>query len=454
MKWRNQSLGGWGAALPVGTLFLCAGRWLWLVRTYSVNVFIGDQWFYNEPTLFHRQSAWGIFRWQSGPWRQGLGGLLNAWIGPLTHWNSRDESFIAAWVVIAGCVLALWLKIRVAGELTPWDSMIPMFALSPVGFQTVVGVTHYSHGPLPFVLVIAFCLAWTVRRYALKYALVVAIAFVCTYTGFGIFIGPLCPLVIAFDLWARRVDIDKQDRAFGYAAFIVSLVSLASFLLGFKFSDGVCPPYLFTDPVTGLKVSFPNPFHYFFFVAFMFANYVGLKAPIALVPSILAGSMIFALIIGGMVAAVRSNPQNVVPAVLIAYSLLFALGTALGRMCLGLGASLGSRYMIYLAPSFIGMYLLALSIKDRVPRYALLATLLAVALASSLNVHRLDRDEMAEFRRQREAWKQCYLGEHNLHDCNRKIGATPYWYPDTIQEQIDFVERNRLNFNADSVGKR
>src|SRR6266849_1588092 len=115
---------------------LCAGRLLWMIRTYAVNVFFGDQWLYNEPLLFQRQSAWTIFRWQSHPWRQGLGGLLSAWIGSVTQWNSRVESFIAGGLIIAACFLALVLKLRISGKLTMWDSLIPLFLLTPVQYET------------------------------------------------------------------------------------------------------------------------------------------------------------------------------------------------------------------------------------------------------------------------------------------------------------------------------
>jgi hypothetical protein len=436
-------------APPFLVLTLSAGRLLWIVQTYSVNVFVGDQWLYNEPTLFHRQSAWNIFRWQSTPWRQGLGGLLSAVVGPPTHWNSRDESFISAGLIIAGCVLALYLSARLKGEITAWDSLIPLFALSPIEYQSVVGVTHYSHGPLPFLLIIAFCLTWTIRRYALKYGLALIIAFLCTYTGFGVFIGVLCPLVICSDFWARRSSADKWETRACIMSLIISILSLTSFFYGFTFADGVCPPHAFSDPGTGLAVRYPNPLHYFLFLAFMFGDFVGLKATISLVPSILGGSAVLILVLVALFFGLRRRPLLVVPIVLITYSLMFAGATARGRMCLGLGAALGSRYMIYLAPAFIGMYLLATTCANNVARPILLAILAGLALLSSLTVHRSDRDDMAEFHRLRLEWKQCYLAEHDLVDCNRKSGATPYSYPDTIQDRIDYLEQKHLNFYSD-----
>src|ERR1041385_6167408 len=91
LRSRSSELAGLRAATVLLAFVFSASRLLWIVQTYSVNVFIGDQWVYNDPTLFHAQSVWSIFRWQSGPWRQGLGGVFAAIFGPLTHWNSRIE---------------------------------------------------------------------------------------------------------------------------------------------------------------------------------------------------------------------------------------------------------------------------------------------------------------------------------------------------------------------------
>jgi hypothetical protein len=143
-------------SIPCLMFALCAWRHLRLVSNYAVDVFFGDQWVYEYPTLFHPRSLWGIFRWQSGPWRQGVGGVLSALTGPLTHWNARDESFIAASLVIAGSVLAVFLKVRITGGVAISDSLIPAIALSPVIYQTLIGSTH--HGPLPFLSVLA-CIA-------------------------------------------------------------------------------------------------------------------------------------------------------------------------------------------------------------------------------------------------------------------------------------------------------
>jgi hypothetical protein len=423
---------------PALAILLCAGRLLWIIRTYSVNVFFGDQWLYDEPLLFHPQSAWTIFRWQSNPWRQGLGGLLSAWIGSATHWNSRVESFVAGGFIIAACFLALVLKVRISGKLTMWDSLIPLFLLTPVQYETEIGVTSLSHGPLPLLFVIFFSLAWTIKTLWLRYSVLIPLTFVATHTGFGMFIGFLCPLVIGFDWWTRRHEIPGSEKRISAIALTLAVLSLAFFFTGYQTADGVCGPH-------GL---YPL-LNYFLFTAFMLANFVGLKAPVILVPSVLGGSLLLVFVAGMLIFALQK--RAIIPLFLISYSLLFAVGAAHGRMCLGLGAAVGSRYAIYLAPAFLGMYILVsdgVSIRDPLARPSLGVALATLALVSSFAVHDADRAGMSAIQRHKSEWRACYLAEHDLLGCNKKTGAAPYSYPATIQSKLDFLQAHRLNLFA------
>ena len=140
-----------------------------------------------------------------------------------------------------------------------------------------------------FLPLIIICIAWTVRNYPLKYALLVGGVFLCTYTGFGMSVGALWLLLMTSDLWGRRKEINATEMHAGLLALLLMFVLLLSFFAGFKFSDGTSPR-TFTNSGTGMVVSYPKPLHYFLFVAFMLADFVGLKATIKLAPSVIAGA--------------------------------------------------------------------------------------------------------------------------------------------------------------------
>src|SRR5579863_2029641 len=79
-------------ALVFGVLAI---RLFVLANRYAVNIFFWDEWIFNDATLFQDHSFWEIFRWQHGPHRLGVGGVLAAIIEPWFQWNSRTEAFVA-----------------------------------------------------------------------------------------------------------------------------------------------------------------------------------------------------------------------------------------------------------------------------------------------------------------------------------------------------------------------
>src|SRR5438045_4056991 len=87
------------------------------ISRYSVNLFYWDHWDFENGPLFEHHSLWEIFRWQHGPHRQGLGGVVSALVDPLFHWSSRAQAFEAGILVLLASFCALWLKRRVCGRL-------------------------------------------------------------------------------------------------------------------------------------------------------------------------------------------------------------------------------------------------------------------------------------------------------------------------------------------------
>jgi hypothetical protein len=420
--------------VPLIVLTLCTIRILRLVQLYSVNVFIGDHWVYHEPTLFRRVSWWAIFRWESNPWREGLGGLLAIWVEPFFRWNSRAESFIATSLLVVGCILALWLKTRLIRPLEFWDFLIPVFVLTPAGYETTVVSTHFSHGPLPFILLIGISLAWTIFYPCVRYLLIALLTTLSISTGFGFIAGMIVPALLLIELYRQKVG----TRIWHIAALVVIGLAWVVFFTGYSAMNTGCP----TD-----AIHTRNPFHYFLFVAFMFANALGLKAPQYLVPTIIFGSLLLIFVLAMCTGSLRYLKRTPVPFLLISFSLTFALATSVGRMCLGLGAAIGSRYIIYLAPGFVGMYFFASSL-EHTKRILLLLVLSGLALSCGIT-HSADRDAMIAESSHRTAWKNCYLNRHDLAGCNKLSGATPQTYPDTIQGKLDFLERAHLNLFAD-----
>jgi hypothetical protein len=144
------------AAVIAFSFLLASFRFFSLVNRYAVNVFTWDQWGFNDATIFQQHSLWQIFRWQWGPHRLGVGGVLCKMFEPFLSWNSRYEAFAVASIVSVSALLALILKKRLFGSLSVSDAIIPLILLTPVQYEVLIASGTPSHGPLPMFLMILF----------------------------------------------------------------------------------------------------------------------------------------------------------------------------------------------------------------------------------------------------------------------------------------------------------
>jgi hypothetical protein len=426
--------------LAVASAFIVlALRLFRLVDHYAVNIFFGDQWQFNDATLFQDHSWLEIFRWQHGPHRQGLGGILSKLLEPSLHWNSRYEAFVIAGILCLACSMALWLKQRLFGEIIYADIAIPLLFLTPIQYQVLLESPNLSHGPLPLLLVVLYCLAWTIKADGRKYFAVLTINFLLTYTGFGLFMGFFTPVFVAVYCWTRR-----QWSLLTVAALTVSIASLASFFVGWRY-----------DPAVACFSPHPhNPFFYLLFVAFMLSTFVGIFVRQHLVPAIIAGGLlllIFGIACGNLIRrswkgrAVRQPDFTML--ILLSYSLVFAFATAYGRVCIGLSQAQESRYSTYMILGFLGLYLGALSTKIKLERNVVTILIVGLALAGSFRVRESERVAMEELHDHKIEWQDCYFSGGSIEECdlrtNFAINTLPE--PRDLQSKLDFLRRRRLN---------
>jgi hypothetical protein len=365
-----------------------------------------------------------------------VGGLLAAWVEPVFKWNSRVESFVAAGLLIAGCILALWLKKRLFGRLEVWDAIIPLLVLSPATHETFLGVTHFSHGPIPFLLLLLIAFSFTIRRPRLRYSLIGLLAALSISTGPGFIAGFAVPAVVFLD-WRRS---DREHRRWMVLSCCLIAAAWLLFFYHYSVVNKGCPP-----PSESFRTH--NPIYYALFAAFMFSTAAGSPATHYLITSMSIGFAVLGVLLYAVWKARATSRATSVPVLLILFALVFVTMTAAGRMCLGLGVALGSRYVIYVAPALLGGYLLALSAAMRI-RTMLLSLILVFAVVGPGTLHPSQLKEISDLSAHRSAWRACYLSKHNLLECNVETHASVLTYPNNIQEKLDFLEQHHLNLFA------
>jgi hypothetical protein len=431
---------------------ISAGRMFRLISRYAVNVFFSDQWDFNNTTLFARQSLWGMFYAQHGPHRQGLGALFERMVDPLFGWNSRTESFVVGGVIVTAAICALWLRRRLYENLSVFDIVIPAILFIPGQWATWFNVPNFAHGPFPLLLILLYCVSWTCRRRAVRYPLVLFINFVAIYTGFGFFLGVVTPVLLILDYWASAPPT-RLSKAYFAGAILVALASLGSFFRGYVLLPGL--------PCFSLQPR--SPTSYLGFVSLMFANFFGIRH--LTIPSRVIGVMILATILVSLVMFVwcllRQNGPKLAPdernrALIIvgltAYTLLFCVNTAYGRLCGGLELALQSRYVIYLEPAVLGFYFFLLSLRHAPARKFLLSGFLMAVVAASFY---RDRGGMESSRDGKQRWKTCYLRTENIQECDKVAGFPIYsdslqqMQVSHLQEKLEYLKKTRQNLYLD-----
>src|SRR5262249_2494026 len=182
---------------------------------------------------------------QYGPHRQGVGALFSFVLGTWSHWNSQTELVGAGVVVVLAAGLALYLKVRLYGPITYFDTTIPLVILTPSQLESFASYINPAHGPFTVLLVILYCLTWTFKSAQWRYTFVVLTAFVTTYTGFGLFIGLMTPVLLAIDWY-----VNSRSRL-TLAALVISIISLSSFFVGYQVAPAVaCYGAERADPVS------------------------------------------------------------------------------------------------------------------------------------------------------------------------------------------------------------
>jgi hypothetical protein len=425
-------------ALVAVVFAILAVRLFRLTSHYAVNIFFWDQWDIQDAALFEHHSLWEIFRFQHGPHRQGLGGLLAALVEPWFRWNSRTEAFVATAIVVMVGLCMLYLKSRLFGAITWTDVVIPIIVFTPAQWESAWTAVNFAHGTLPVLLIVVYCTAWTWQNERLKYGLITALNFVTIYTGFGLFLGLLTPLLLLVKFRQAR---GKRIGLYLLICVAISIVSLASFFWRYQNDDASgCVSLLDAAPTDYLQ-----------FFCLMFIAPFGQRG-LGLLSTLAGGVVVAGVVVMGALAWKRllrsSGAIDTVLATLSAYTLLFCVAAALGRTCTGLEDAHASRYSDYKELFVLALYFWTLTMR-KAAWFPFPAVTLPLLVIPSLFLTGYDADTMQELYKLKSGWRACYLAGKPISVCDEANGPL---YPDNqrthLQRKIEFLRQNGQNLFA------
>ena len=442
-------------------LYLCAAgllifiilRWFLLVDEYSVNMLYWDQWDFWD-ALFTDKGPWDLFTWQHGPHRQGAGFFLTNLVADLSGWNTRVECFMIGTVICLAALTAVFLKRRLAGNINIFDIAIPLLYLSPLQFGLFANTPNVSHGAMPLLLVTLFCFCWLIENIPLRYTVCAIINFMTIYTGFGLFIGCITPILFLSEIIFSVRKADTKRIALSAFFFLVSVLSFLSFFIN----------YTFTSAAEGFVFPAPDSFDYVQFILITFASYCGMRMSLIILyiiatPVVVSviyivvrtGSDIIRNLFGNMNAQKTTEGQIIL--VLALFTLIFSINLVIGRLCLGLGAATAPRYTPYMTPAFFALYLFAVTRKTVPLRLIVFCTACFFVTTFSIGNH--NRAYAERLCRGKQKWKQAYLQTEDILSANRSSGFEIYPNPQQthLKDKLDYLKEHRLNLYLDKAEK-
>jgi hypothetical protein len=214
--------------------------------------------------LFKNGNIWEVFSWVNGPHRGGIGFLITKMIAILSGWNTRVECFAIAGTVFLAMIFAFVLKKRLIGSICWTDLAISLMFLTPLQWE-IYNTPDLGLAATPLLLVILYCLAWMINSVAYRYSIVLILNFLMIYSGYAWPIAFITPVLFVYSFFKERLG---KKLVVWWIALLISLFSIGTFFIGFKFNSGV--------EETNISI---EQFWIMFlkFIALLFGSFFGIK---------------------------------------------------------------------------------------------------------------------------------------------------------------------------------
>ena len=153
----------------------------------------------------------------------------------------------------------------------------------------------------------------------------------------------------------------------------------------------------------------------------------------------------------------RTRGDSIFWAVIVSlagFALLFASATAVGRICLGIYSANASRYIPYMMPGLLALYLMIRRFASKSPvAYALLPVFLVACIAKEGD--KIARNEAADYLKYKQRWSECYRSMHDIDACDAWAGHPVYPQPAAtrLQQKLDWLEARHYSLFRDG-GRR
>ncbi len=427
-----------GAALASVCIAAC---WFYFVKKYSVNLLFSDAW------DFHRVFIWDYtllkqFHFQFGPHRMGIGLVITGWLNALSGWNSNWISIVIAFLIFLSFLVYLFVKYRLFRNINFFDVVIPVIVLSFTQYEVLNITPFLSYSGVPAILVSLICLTLFVKSRLLRNILLLFLNLNLVWSAFGFFMG-----LVTIMLFASETIIDftcgrKKSGFIGFVSFLIAVFTLVLFFKGYK-----------TDYASvHILILWSKPWQYLQYISHSYAGFFGFKH-IGMLPFVF-GFMVFSVVVFvliksliGIYSRTNQDEKQVLMSkmsfILVAYSLLFVVNLAFGRLRLGFEFAGSSRYMVYLVPSIIGVYFYLNSLS--LPKKSLLIPVFFIFIIFMQLSSVKSVKDMEAWYAMKSNWKYNYLKYEDADKADSVCHFRVHPNNASIQDVLDYLKKHELN---------
>jgi hypothetical protein len=427
-------------AIGAITFIALALRLMIFASNYAVNVIFFDEWAFFDP-LFRHGSIWQAFDYQHGPHRMGMGALISNALMEMSCWNTRWNSFAVATTMIFSAAMGVALCIRAGCRA--WLSMLfcAVVFLNLRQYEALVGAVNLSHGALPEAILLLICQCWWIRGAFLRALCIGVLTWMMIFTGFGLFAGLVVPAVLIVQAWMEWRHGNRESLPI----HLLALLIIASGW--YFFSRG----YVFQPAVAGFHFPHERPWEYLPFMALMMGYMAGISGTGWM--TIVAGLLLLLMVVvAGVSAFFRllrsegSRPVDQAILTLTAFTGLFCMNAAVGRICLGWDGALASRYLPLMIPGVLGVFLMLNQLamgawgRNRLP----LVFCLLIAPGLLILTPR-DWKDIRWYHDGKLSWRTAYQETRNEKKAIELCHFQIYPAEGVIAEKMHFLENHHLN---------
>lgn len=419
--------------------FVLSSYLIWVVGSMSSNLPFSDQIdiFFG---YLKNQDAVTLFLQQHGPHRQGLGAIVMSHTLSLMNWNFSVISYITAVAMILSAYIFMLSNERYS---ISWIVRIAIISLLlSLGSGELLTVTpNISHSSLPilFSFIIFYLIIKGGAVSEKKQIIIVLVAVVSLFTGFGVFLFlaylAVLTLMLLNQLFFRGESSIKIIVCY-VVIYIVMALSASIFFMNYSSSTAEgCAPSAIHNLWNVLIYSFNVTS-----IIYGGSNLGGLSAPIGFFQVLL-----FAVI--SVVCAFRlvKTGDGFAAGVLVLtlVSMSFILNVAVGRHCLGGDSAFASRYYPLSSLGVIGVLLAidrylqgTFSLISKVLATSVFVLNISIVFPSGMNL-------MQGFYSHKNNFLLCMKDSRSLNLCNELYNL----YPNSERLQIfsDLVQSTRRN---------